>query len=476
MLSNTPEMLECHWAIPMMGGVINALNTRLDPATIAFILGHCECNVVIVDTEFEPAMSEALKILGKEMIVVNVVDSEADEKTPKKPIGELEYESFISEGNPESAFEGPRDEWDAIALGYTSGTTGDPKGVVTHHRGAYLNAMSNIIGWDMKHHPRYLWTLPMFHCNGWCFPWTMAAVGGTSVCLRRVSSKHIYAALADKGATHMCGAPIVLNMIANAADHDRRPFPQRVSVMTAAAPPSATTLAKMQQQGFKVTHVYGLTETYGPAAICAWHKDWDNLPQEEQAKLRSRQGVNYHALEDLQVMDPETMTSVPTDGETVGEVMFKGNIVMKGYLKNDKATEKELRGGWFHSGDLGVMHPNGYIELKDRAKDVIISGGENISSIEVEQVVGQHPSVSLVAAVARPCETWGETPCVYIELKEGEIEPSAAELTTFCKERMAGFKVPKTFIFRELPKTSTGKIQKFKLRQEAKELGYTAAY
>ena len=349
---------------------------------------------------------------------------------------------------------------------YTSGTTGDPKGVVYHHRGAYLNAMSNIVGWNMPHHAIYLWTLPMFHCNGWYFPWSLAAIAGTNVCLRRVNAGNIYAAIADHGVTHFCGAPIVLNVVINATDAERRRFDHKVNVMTAAAPPPAATLQRMQEQGFDVTHVYGLTETYGPAVICSWHPEWNNLPIEQQILKKSRQGVRYHVLQGLTVMDPETMEPVPADGETMGEVMFKGNVVMKGYLKSPKTTNATLAGGWLHSGDLGVMDPDGYIKLKDRSKDVIISGGENISSIEVEDTLTKHPAVMLAAVVAKPDEKWGETPCAFVELIDG-AEANEAEIIDFCRANMAHYKCPKNIVFGELPKTSTGKIQKFKLREQA---------
>jgi len=385
-------------------------------------------------------------------------------------IGDIEYEALLEEGDPDFAWHGPRDEWEAITLNYTSGTTGDPKGVVYHHRGAYLNALSNIIGWEMDAHPVYLWTLPMFHCNGWCYPWTLAAVAGTSVCLRKVDSKAIFDAIADHRVTHFCGAPIVLGMVLNASETQRRTFDHRVNVMTAAAPPPAAVLEAMAKRGFHVTHVYGLTETYGPATVCAWQSEWDALAIEEQARLKARQGVRYHMLEDLTVMDPDTMQRVPADGETLGEVMFRGNIVMKGYLKNPEATEKSLAGGWFHSGDLGVLHPDGYIQLKDRSKDIIITGGENISSIEIEDTLYRHPAVLDAAVVARPDEKWGETPCAFVTLRADAPETSAEDLIAFCRENMAHFKAPRTIVFCPLPKTSTGKIQKFKLREQAARL------
>ena len=465
MASNTPEMYEASFAVAMTGGVINTLNVRLDADAIAFCLEHGEAKVLLTDTEFAPTIEGALGKLKRRPFTVDIDDPAYP---GGKRIGDVEYEAFIADGDPDFRWQLPDDEWRAISLNYTSGTTGNPKGVVYHHRGAYLNALSNIIGWNMGHHPVYLWTLPMFHCNGWCFPWSLAAVAGTSVCLRRVSAATIYGAIADHGVTHFCGAPIVMGFVVNATEKERRPFEGVVNVMTAAAPPPAATLERMERMGFRVTHVYGLTETYGPAVMCAWHPEWNDLPIEEQARIKSRQGVRYHALEGLAVMDPQTMTPVPADGETMGEVMFKGNIVMKGYLKNAKASREAFAGGWFHSGDLGVMHPDGYLQLKDRSKDIIISGGENISSIEVESVLAAHPAVVLAAVVAKPDEKWGETPCAFVELKDGVPAPGADEIIAFCRERLAGFKCPRHVVFGPLPKTSTGKIQKFKLRDLAK--------
>ena len=468
--SNTPEMYEAAFGVPMTGAVLNTLNVRLDAPTIAFSLDHANAKFLITDTEFAPMVKEALKTFGRKIPVIDIDDSEAGNEISRERLGEKDYEAFLAEGDPEFSWRMPEDEWEAISLNYTSGTTGDPKGVVYHHRGAYLNAISNIVGWNMPHHPVYLWTLPMFHCNGWCFPWSVAAVAGVNVCLRRVNAAGIYNAIADHGVTHFCGAPIVMNFVINAKPDERRTFKHTVNVMTAAAPPPASTLEAMQRQGFNVTHVYGLTETYGPAVICAWHRDWNERPIGEQARLKSRQGVNYLMLEGLTVMDPETMTPVPHDGETMGEVMFQGNIVMKGYLKNEKATQKSLDGGWFHSGDLGVMHPDGYLQLKDRSKDIIISGGENISSIEVEDTLYKHPAVLAAAVVARPDEKWGETPCAFVELKESADAVTEADIIAFCRDNMARYKVPKTVVFGPLPKTSTGKIQKFKLREQAKGL------
>ncbi len=462
MAANTPELYEAHFGVPMCGAVLNALNTRLDAEAIAFILEHGEAKVLITDREFSDVIGAALAAVNRDILVVDIDDAMAKVRGPA--LGTLDYEALLAEGDPAFRWTPPADEWQAISLNYTSGTTGNPKGVVYHHRGAYLLALGNVVSWEMAHHPVYLWTLPMFHCNGWCFPWTLAVVAGTSVCLRQVTGKAIYDAIADQGVTHFCGAPIVLNMVINATAAERRPFDQTVRVMTAAAPPPASTLEGMERQGFRVTHVYGLTEVYGPAVVCAWHDAWNDLPIEEQANLKSRQGVRYHVLEDLTVMDPETMTPVPGDGETIGEVMFRGNVVMKGYVKNPAATQEAFAGGWFHSGDLGVLHPDGYIQLKDRSKDIIISGGENISSIEVENVLHRHPAVLAAAVVARPDERWGETPCAFIELKDGVELPSEDEMIAFCRQNLARFKCPRTIVFGELPKTSTGKIQKFKLR------------
>jgi fatty-acyl-CoA synthase len=465
--ANTPEMYEASFAIPMIGAVINALNVRLDAEAIAFCLEHGEARALITDSEFSATIKAALARLGRKIPVIDIVDSAGEQG---ERLGDIDYEAFLGTGEPDFPWRLPADEWQAIALGYTSGTTGNPKGVVTHHRGAYLNAVSNILAWNMTHHPVYLWTLPMFHCNGWCFPWSLAAVAGSNVCLRRVSAAAIYAAIADHGVTHFCGAPIVLNFIVNAAEGERRPFERRINVMTAAAPPPAPTLAAMQKLGFDVTHVYGLTETYGPATVCAWHPEWNAKPIDEQAELKARQGVRYPMLETLAVIDPRTMRRVPADGKTMGEVMFRGNIVMKGYLKNPQASDEAFRGGWFHSGDLGVCHPDGYIQLKDRSKDIIISGGENISSIEVESVLYKHPAVLAAAVVAKPDATWGESPCAFVELKDGATGVTADSLIVFCRERLAHFKCPRHVVFGPLPKTSTGKIQKFKLREEAKRL------
>ncbi|WP_421706500.1 acyl-CoA synthetase [Algihabitans sp.] len=465
MCPNTPPMWEAHLGVPMTGAVLNALNVRLDADTIAFILEHGEAKVLITDSEFHGTIAAVLKRLDREILVIDVDD-------PQGPggerLGEVEYEDFLAEGDPDFHGHRPADEWDAIALNYTSGTTGNPKGVVYHHRGAYLNALGNILTWSMPAHAVYLWTLPMFHCSGWCFPWTVTALAGTHVCLRRVEAATIYRALAEEGVTHLCGAPIVMQMILGATPEQKRPFPQQVQMMTAAAPPPASVLAAMQEEGFEVTHVYGLTEVYGPAVVCAWHEEWSDRPIEEQADLKSRQGVSYPVLDGLMVADPQTLQPLPWDGETLGEVFMRGNIVMKGYLKNPSATDSALADGWFHTGDLGVTHPDGYIQLKDRSKDIIISGGENISSIEVESALYRHPAVAAVAVVAKPDDKWGETPCAFVELKPG-VEASAEELIAFCRDNLAHFKCPRHVIFTELPKTSTGKIQKFALREQSRQ-------
>ena len=461
---NTPPMFEAHFGVPMTGAVLNTLNYRLDAANIGFILGHAEAKVLITDREFSATAKAALAALETKPLVIDIDDPQGPEG---ELVGETDYEAFLAGGDPAFEWQAPADEWQAISLNYTSGTTGNPKGVVYHHRGAYLNALGNVLAGNMAKHPVYLWTLPMFHCNGWCFPWTVTALAGTNVCLRRVDAKHIYQAIAEHGVTNLCGAPIVMQMITNAGEADRRRFAQQVEMMTAAAPPPASVLADMARQGFRVTHVYGLTETYGPAVVCEWHEDWDGLEVEAQARLKSRQGVAYPVQEGLMIADPETLAPVPKDGESMGEVFMRGNIVMKGYLKNPTATDEALAGGWFHTGDLGVWHADGYIELKDRSKDNIISGGENISSIEVEDVLYRHPAVQAVAVVAKPDEKWGETPCAFVELKPGgKVE--AAELIRFCRDNLAHYKCPRSVVFGELPKTSTGKIQKFILREQAR--------
>ncbi|MFN4022265.1 MAG: acyl-CoA synthetase [Hydrogenophilus thermoluteolus] len=466
-LNNTPEMLECHFGVPGAGAVLNTINTRLDPETVAFILEHGEAKVLITDREYAHTVKAALARIDRKILVIDVDDPEYS--GPGELLGTLDYEGLLSGGDPNFAFRYPDDEWDAISLNYTSGTTGNPKGVVYHHRGAYLNALSNIVSWGMSHHSVYLWTLPMFHCNGWCFPWTVAANAGVNVCLRRVDPKWIWDAIETHGVTHYCGAPIVHSMIANAAPPAWKSGKagRTVKGLIAAAPPPAAVLQAMAEIGFEITHVYGLTETYGPAAVCAKHDEWATLSLAEQVRLNGRQGAPYHAQEAISVLDPDTMQPVPRDGQTMGEVMFRGNLVMKGYLKNPAATEEAFRGGWFHTGDLGVLEPDGYVKIKDRAKDIIISGGENISSIEVEDALYKHPAVMAVAVVASPDPKWGEVPHAFIELREGaSVTPE--ELQQHCRQFLAGYKIPKKFTFGPLPKTSTGKIQKFILREQAR--------
>ena len=465
MLPNVPAMLEAHYAVPMSGGVLNALNTRLDAAVLAFQLDHANAKIVIVDREYAGVMREALALATVKPLIIDYHDPEFPQTG--LAASDNDYEEFLGAGSADFAVRLPADEWDAIALNYTSGTTGNPKGVVYHHRGATLMCYSNIVATGMGRHPIYLWTLPMFHCNGWCFPWTLSLVAGTHVCLRYVRASAMYAAIADHGVTHMCGAPIVMSTLLAAKPEERRELPHVVQFITAAAPPPESVLAAMAEAGFNVTHVYGLTEVYGPAVVNEWNAEWDTLDAVARSQKKARQGVRYPALEGLQVLDPGTMLPVPADGETMGEVMFRGNIVMKGYLKNAVATEEALAGGWFHSGDLGVTYPDGYIQLKDRSKDIIISGGENISSIEVEEVLYAHPAIAYAAVVAKPDERWGETPCAFVELKPGATA-TPEEIVAFCRERLAGFKSPRFVVFCDIPKTSTGKIQKFKLRDLAK--------
>jgi fatty-acyl-CoA synthase len=465
LLANTPAMLECHYGVPMTQGVLNTLNTRLDAAILAFSLDHAEAKIVITDREFSKVMKQALSLAKVKPLVIDYDDPEYS--GPGERLGSIEYEAFVAQGDPDFAWKMPDDEWDAITLNYTSGTTGDPKGVVYHHRGAYLLASANVITCAMAAHPVYLWTLPMFHCDGWCFPWTLSIVAGTHVCLRAVRAAAMYDAIATHKVTHLCGAPIVMSTLLGASDGEKKPLPHVVNFATAAAPPPEAVLAAMKSAGFNVTHVYGLTECYGPAVVNAWHDEWDMLTPAEQAAKKARQGVRYPALEALDVLDPDTMAPVARDGEAMGEVMMRGNVVMKGYLKNKKSTDAAFRGGWFHTGDLGVMYPDGYIQLKDRSKDIIISGGENISSIEVEDALYKHPAVAAAAVVAKPDDKWGETPCAFVELKPG-AKASADDLTAWCKKNLAGYKVPRYVVFAEIPKTSTGKIQKFKLREMAK--------
>ncbi len=463
LLPNTPEMVECHFGIPMAGAVLNTLNTRLDLASLSYMLRHGEAKALIADTEYL-SLVEGMRASFPDLIVIGVHDAQAD--LPAVPAGWTDYEVLMSEGDPEFAWQPPADEWDAISLNYTSGTTGDPKGVVYHHRGASLNAISNILEWDMPKHAVYLWTLPMFHCNGWCFPWTIAARAGVNVCLRKFDPQQVLALIAKEKVTHYCGAPIVQSALANAPAEWRKDIHHQVSTMVAAAPPSSAMLAQMAEMSFDITHVYGLTEVYGPATVCAKQEDWAALSLGEQAQLNARQGVRYHLQKAVAVMDPETMQPVPADGSTLGEIMFRGNICMKGYLKNPQATEESFRSGWFHTGDLAVMNPDGYVRIKDRSKDIIISGGENISSIEIEDALYQHPAVVAVAVVAAPDPKWGEVPCAFIETRKG-VELTKDEVIAHCKKLLAGFKVPKIVVFKELPKTSTGKIQKFILREEA---------
>jgi fatty-acyl-CoA synthase len=464
MLPNTPPMYEAHFGVPMCGAVLNTLNTRLDAETIAFMLRHANTKVLITDTEFSPIVAKALTLLETKPIVIDVDDPAFN---GGERLGETEYETFLAAGDPDFAWKNPADEWDAIGLNYTSGTTGDPKGVVTHHRGAHLNAVSNILNWGMPHHAVYLWTLPMFHCNGWCFPWTMAERAGVNVCLRRVEAKAALDAIRDNGVTHMCGAPIVYSMLINAPAELLAGLSHKISGQVAGAAPPASIIEGAERIGIDLTHVYGLTEVYGPAGVCSKQDDWATMPIGQRAERNGRQGVRTPLQEALTVLNPDTMQPVPSDGETMGEIMFRGNITMKGYLKNPSATEKAFAGGWFHTGDLAVMQPDGYVKIRDRSKDIIISGGENISSIEVEEALYRHPAVLTAAVVAQPDPKWGETPRAYVELKPGATV-TEDELRVFCRQHMAGYKVPKVIVFGEVPKTSTGKIQKFALRERAK--------
>ncbi len=464
MAPNTPPMYEAAFGVPMCGAVLNTLNTRLDAETVAFMLRHGGARALIADREFSPMVGKALALLDTKPLVIDIDDPACQDGTL---LGETTYEQFLAEGDPEYDWQPPADEWDAIALSYTSGTTGDPKGVVYHHRGAHLNAVSNILNWGMPHHAVYLWTLPMFHCNGWCFPWTVAERAGVNVCLRRIEAKAAWDAIRTHGVTHMCGAPIVYSMLINAPAELRAGVRQCIAGQVAGAAPPAAIIEGAEKIGIELTHVYGLTETYGPAAVCAKHAAWSAMPIDRRAERNGRQGVRTPLQEAMAVLDPETMQPVPWDGETMGEIMFRGNITMKGYLRNPAATETAFAGGWFHTGDLAVTQPDGYVKIRDRSKDIIISGGENISSIEVEEVLYHHPAVLSAAVVAQPDEKWGETPCAFVELKP-DAAVGADELRAFCRERLAHFKVPKTFVFREIPKTSTGKIQKFVLREVAK--------
>jgi fatty-acyl-CoA synthase len=466
MLPNIPAMLEAHFGVPMIGAVLNTLNVRLDAEAIAFMLQHGEAKVVIADREFFDVIHAAIGMLDHPPLVIDVDDPEYGEG---QPVSDLDYEAFLAEGDPEFAWQWPEDEWQAISLNYTSGTTGNPKGVVYHHRGAYLNSLGNQMTWNMGNHPVYLWTLPMFHCNGWCYPWTVTALAGVHVFLRRVDPAKILTLIRDEQVTHLCGAPIVLNALVNMPPEAKAAIDHPVKAMVAGAAPPAKVIGAVEEMGIHVTHVYGLTEVYGPVTLCAWHAEWDGLPLEERATIKARQGVRYPTLEGVMVADPKTLEPVPRDGQTIGEIFMRGNTVMKGYLKNPSATAEAFEGGWFHTGDLAVCHPDGYVEIRDRLKDIIISGGENISTIEVEGVLYRHPAVLEAAVVARPDEKWGETPCAFITLKSGQ-QVSDSEIMTFCREHLAGFKVPKTVVFTQLPKTSTGKIQKFVLRDMARAL------
>ncbi|KAK2990265.1 hypothetical protein RJ640_014717, partial [Escallonia rubra] len=482
---NIPAMYEAHFGVPMAGAVVNAVNIRLNAPTIAFLLGHSSSAVVMVDQEFFKLAEEAIKILAdkskstfKPPLLIVIADESCDPKGLQYALerGAVDYEKFLQMGDPEFAWKPPQDEWHSIALGYTSGTTASPKGVVLHHRGAYLMALSNVVVWGMKEGAVYLWTLPMFHCNGWCFTWTLAAICGTNICLRQVTAKGVYSAIAKYGATHFCAAPVVLNAIVNAPpDETILPLPHVVYVMTAGAAPPPSVLFAMSEHGFRVTHTYGLSETYGPSTICAWKPEWDSLPPIQQARLNARQGVRYIALEGLEIVNPKDMTPVPADGTTVGEIVFRGNAVMKGYLKNPKANAEAFANGWFHSGDLGVKNPDGYIEIKDRSKDIIISGGENISSVEIENTLYQHPAILEASVVARPDKRWGETPCAFVTLKPGVDQSDekrlAEDIMKFCREKMPAYWVPKSAVFGPLPKTATGKVQKHLLRAKAKEMG-----
>jgi len=468
MAFNTPEIFEAHYSIPMVGAVINAINTRLDPKTISYILEHSDAKVLIVDRQFHEVIAKALEKIKNKIIIIDIDDKDIDTSNFKK-IGELEYESFLSTGDENYKWKKPKDEWQAISLGYTSGTTGNPKGVVYHHRGSYLMATGSATAWNMPNKLNFLCVVPMFHCNGWCYPWTLAMLHARVICLRNIDVKKIFELIDKYEVTHFGGAPIVLNMIVNAPEKEQKKLKRKVNVLTAGAPPPSIIFEKMENLGFEVMHVYGLTETYGHMLQCAWNEEWNDFEKDKKNEIKARQGVRYPNTEDAIVMDPETMKPVPKDGKTMGEIMIRGNIVMKGYYKDKEATDKSMAGGWFHSGDLAVTHPDGYIKIQDRSKDIIISGGENISSIEIENAIAKHPSVSLAAVVAKPDEKWGETPCAFVELIKDK-PATEKDIIDFCRETLAGFKLPKKVVFCDLPKTSTGKIQKFELRKKVKEL------
>ena len=467
MAFNTPEIFEAHYSIPMVGAVINAINTRLDPNTVSYILQHSDAKVLIVDRQFHDVIEKALKNVKNKITIIDIDDQDIDTSSFKK-IGELEYESFLNKGDENYEWKKPKDEWEAISLGYTSGTTGSPKGVVYHHRGSYLMSTGSATAWNMPNKLNFLCVVPMFHCNGWCYPWTLAMLHARVICLRNIDVKKMFELIDKYEVTHFGGAPIVLNMIVNAPKEDQKSLKRKVNVLTAGAPPPSIIFEKMENLGFEVMHVYGLTETYGHMLQCAWNEDWNSLEKDKKNEIKARQGVRYPNTEGVIVMDPETMKPVPKDGKTMGEIMIRGNIVMKGYYKDKEATDKSMAGGWFHSGDLAVTHPDGYIKIQDRSKDIIISGGENISSIEIENAIAKHPSVSLAAVVAKPDEKWGETPCAFVELIK-DMPATEKEIIDFCKETLAGFKLPKNVIFCDLPKTSTGKIQKFELRKKIKD-------